>query len=176
MLDYAVTLEFDKESRDKIQEMIDEIAAATGRDYMKKAGIPPHVTVSMVVSDDEESVLSDMEDISKTLKSGNVVFTNIGVFNPQVIYLGPVVNEYLQETCKLVNGRLLKHAEAGNNGYYLPNQWVPHSALAVELDAETLKEAFAIVQAKFIPFAATAERIILARAFPYEEIGSWKLN
>ena len=37
MLDYAVTLEFDKESEDKIQKIMDEVVSVTGCDYMKKA-------------------------------------------------------------------------------------------------------------------------------------------
>lgn len=58
----------------------------------------------------------------------------------------------------------------------MPNQWVPHTAIAVKLTPETLKEAFAIVQKKFSAFGATAERIVLARAEPYEELKSWELN
>ena len=58
---YAVTLEFDKETEDKIQEMIDEVARVTGCDYMKQSKIPPHVTVSGLVSDNEEALLSEME-------------------------------------------------------------------------------------------------------------------
>ena len=37
MRDYAVTLEFDKETENKIQEMIDEVARVTGCDYMKQS-------------------------------------------------------------------------------------------------------------------------------------------
>ena len=176
MLDYAVTLEFDKESKDKIQALIDEVAAATGCDYMKKIGIPPHVTVSALVSEQEAALLSEMEKTAESLKKGTIVFANIGVFNPPVIYLGPVMNEYLLSTCKTVNERLLQFAEVGSQGRYLPNQWVPHAAVAVKLTPEALKEAFSIVQEKFTAFSATAERITLARAEPYQALRSWDLN
>lgn len=175
-LDYAVTLEFDQETQNKIQEMIDEVARVTGCDYMKRSKIPPHVTVSALISDNEEALLSEMESIAETMNKGSVWFTNIGVFNPLVIYLGPVVNKYLQDTCATVNERLLKYAEVGNRGRYLPNQWVPHAAIAVKLTPEALKEAFAIVQEKFSAFGATAEKIVLARAEPYEELKSWELK
>lgn len=173
---YAVTLEFDKETENKIQEMIDEVARVTGCDYMKQSKIPPHVTVSALVSDNEAAQLSEMENIAASMQKDSVFFANIGVFNPLVIYLGPVMNEFLQDTCRTVNERLLQYASVGNKGQYLPNQWVPHTAIAVKLTPETLKEAFAIVQEKFSAFEATAERIVLARAEPYEELKSWKLN
>ncbi len=176
MIDYAVTLEFNKETENKIQEMIDEVAKATGCDYMKQSKIPPHVTVSALVSDNEAVLLSEMEDIAASMQKGSVFFANIGVFNPLVIYLGPVMNEFLQDTCRTVNERLLKYASVGNKGHYLPNQWVPHTAIAVKLTPDALKEAFIIVQERFTAFGATAERIVLARAEPYEEIKSWKLN
>ena len=54
MRDYAVTLEFDKDSAARIQEMIDEVAVVTGCDHMKKYSIPPHVTVSCFIYDDED--------------------------------------------------------------------------------------------------------------------------
>jgi len=175
-MDYAVTLEFDKETKNIIQEMIDEVARVTGCDCMKQSKIPPHVTVSALVGDNEEALLSEMESVAKSLNKDFIWFANIGVFNPFVIYLGPVMNEFLQNTCSIVNERLLIHAEVGNRGRYLPNQWVPHAAVAVKLNPDTLKEAFAIVQEKFSAFEATVEKIVLARAEPYEEIKSWKLK
>ena len=176
MLDYAVTLEFDKESENKIQELIDEVAKATGCDHMKQYKIPPHVTVSALVSDNETELLSEMEILAKTINKDSVYFANIGIFNPLVIYLGPVMNEFLQNTCKAVNDRLLKCADVGNRGNYLPNQWVPHTAIAVKLNSESLKKAFAIVQENFTAFEVTAEKIVLARCEPYEEIRSWTLK
>ena len=176
MIDYAVTLEFDKETENKIQEMIDEVARVTGCDYMKQSKIPPHVTVSALVSDNEAALLTEMENIAASMNEGSVFFANIGIFNPLVIYLGPVMNEFLQDTCRTVNERLLKYGEVGNRGRYMPNQWVPHAGIAVKLTPELLKEAFTIVQEKFSVFEATAERIVLARAEPYEELKSWKLN
>lgn len=176
MKDYAVTLEFDKETENKIQEMIDEVARVTGCDYMKQSKIPPHVTVSALVSDNEEALLSEMDSIAESMTKDFIWFANIGIFNPFVVYLGPVMNEFLQNTCKTVNENLLKYADVGNRGRYLPNQWVPHAAIVVKLTPETLKDAFAIVQEKFSAFGATVEKIVIARAEPYEELKAWKLK
>lgn len=175
-MDYAVTLEFDKETENRIQELIDEVAKVTGCDYMKQSKIPPHVTVSALVSDHEEALLSEMKNIAESMNKDLVWFANIGVFNPLVIYLGPVMNDFLQNTCRTVNEKLLKYAAVGNRGHYLPNQWVPHAAIAVKLTPDALKAAFAIVQEKFSAFGATAEKIVLARAEPYEELKSWELK
>lgn len=176
MIYYAVTLEFDKGTQTKIQELIDEVAMVTGCDYMKRFNVPPHVTVCCLEGDNTEVLLAEMEQIAASMRKSTIRFANIGVFNPYVIYLGPVMNEFLQNTCRTVNESLLKHAEVGNKGNYLPNQWVPHAGIAVKLTPEALKEAFAIVQEKFNAFGATAERIVLAKAEPYEELRAWELK
>ncbi len=173
---FAVTLEFDKESENKMQEMIDEVARVTGSDRMKQENVPPHVTVCCLEGEDETVLLSEMEEIASAMSKSVIRFANIGVFNPLVIYLGPIMNEFLQNTCRTVNERLLQHAEVGNKGNYLPNHWVPHAGIAVKLTPEVLKEAFAIVQEKFRPFDATAERIVLVKAEPYEELQAWELK
>lgn len=173
---YAVTLEFDKESENKIQQMIDDVAEKTGCNHMKQYGIPPHITVSGIISETEEALLEEVEKISQSMSKDFVWFANIGIFNPLVIYLGPVMNEFLYNACKTVNERLLQYAEVGNKGQYLPDQWVPHTAVAVELTPEGLKEAFSIVQEKFSAFGAVAERITLAKCEPYEKLKSWMLQ
>lgn len=175
-MDYAVTLEFDEETEKVIQTLIDEVAKKTGCDYMKQINIPPHVTVCALVSDKEEALFKEMENVVKQIRKGRIWFANIGVFNPLVIYLGPVLNEYLQNTCSLVNERLLKYADVGNRGRYLPNQWVPHAAIAVKLNPAALQEAFAIVQETFTAFEAKVEKIVLAKTEPYGELYSWKLK
>lgn len=173
---FAVTLEFDKESENKMQEMIDEVARVTGCDFMKQQNVPPHVTVCCLEGENEEVLLSEMEKIASSMRKSMVRFANIGVFNPLVIYLGPIMNEFLLNTCRTINERLLQHAEVGNKGNYLPNHWVPHAGIAVKLTPEALKEAFAIVQERFRPFDATVERIVLAKAEPYEELRGWVLK
>lgn len=175
-MDYAVVLYFDKESETKMQAMIDKVAEETGCDYMKRVGIPPHVTVSALISEDENLLLDEMGRIAGVMKSGDVCFASIGVFNPLVIFLAPVMNEYLQSTCKMVNESLLRYAKAGNKGNYLPNQWVPHAALAVKLSPEALKVAFEVVQSEFQAFGGKADRIVLAKCNPYKELKVWKLS
>ena len=58
----------------EIQEMIDEVARVTGCDYMKQSKIPPHVTVSALVSDNEAALLAEMESIAETMNKGSVFF------------------------------------------------------------------------------------------------------
>ncbi len=175
-MDYAVILYFDEESQTMMQHMIDRIADETGCDYMNQEKIPPHITISALISDNETALLSEMEHVAKELRSDNVVFASIGVFNPYVIFLAPVVTDYLLNACKLTNEHLLPYAEVGNRGRYLPNSWVPHAGLAVKLTPEALDSAFDIVREEFRPFAAKVKKVGLFRCEPYEELKVWTLK
>lgn len=173
---YAVTLEFDKISAKKMQEMIERTARVTGCDQMVQQKVPPHVTVCCLEGDNDEALLAEMEEIAASMSKQTLRFANIGVFNPLVIYLGPIMNEFLLDTNRVVNERLLKYAEVGNKGNYLPNRWVPHVGIALKLTPDALDVAFDIVREMFTPFEATVERIVLAKAEPYEEMKSWELK
>jgi hypothetical protein len=48
--------------------------------------------------------------------------------------------------------------------------------IALKLTPDALNEAFDIVREMFTPFEATVERIVLAKAEPYEEMKSWELK
>ena len=173
---YAVTLEFDKISEKKMQEMIERTARVTGCDQMVQQKVPPHVTVCCLEGDNDDALLAEMEEIAASMCKHTLRLANIGVFNPLVIYLGPIMNEFLLDTNRVVNERLLKYAEVGNKGNYLPNRWVPHVGIALKLTPDALNEAFDIVRERFTPFEATVERIVLAKAEPYEEMKSWELK
>ena len=58
----------------------------------------------------------------------------------------------------------------------MPNRWVPHVGIALKLTPDALDVAFDIVREMFTPFEATVERIVLAKAEPYEEMKSWELK
>ena len=81
---FAVTLEFDQESQNKMQEMIDEVARITGCDLMKQQNVPPHVTVCCLEGENETVLLTEMEEIASTMSKSTVRFANIGVFNPLI--------------------------------------------------------------------------------------------
>jgi 2'-5' RNA ligase len=177
MSDYAVVLYFDDTTNNRLQNMIDKVAQSTGVGYMKTANVPPHVTLAMVLGENEREIANECERFASEIEGGKeVVFASIGVFNPFVIYLAPVMNDFLREANKAVNERLQKIAAPGNRGLYLPNNWVPHAAVAVKLNPETLKKAFAVVQEMFTPFTAKTDRLVLAKCDPYTELKIWDLK
>ena len=113
-MDYAIVLYMNEEKTAMVNKMIRELAEACGNDYC--LNIVPHVTISAIVSDNEEAVRAETEKLSKKLTKGEIKIASIGVFNPLVLFLAPIVDTYLTDSCRMANDTMLKVSEPGNMG------------------------------------------------------------
>ncbi len=175
-MDYAVVLYFDDVTESKIQSLINNAASFCGNRYMLDVKIPPHVTICAVKSDEEDLLVKEAGELADRLKGGGVCWASIGVFNPNVLFLSPVLNRYLLSACELANEKMLSVAEAGDNGHYLPYKWVPHTAIATKLSGEELISAFGALQKEFAPIVGKVNRVAIARCNPYKELKIWNLT
>ena len=176
-MDYAIVLYMDDEKTAMVNAMIKELAPECGSDYC--LGIVPHVTISSIVSDDEEAVKRAAAGLSKKLTRGEIQLSSIGVFNPLVIFLAPVVNSYLIESSQIANNTMLKVSEIGNKGRYIPNSWVPHMAVAMKMEKEGLYKGFKKLSELYTPFCAEIDKMALIKweeDDPYQELAVYDLN
>ena len=86
-MDYAIVLYMNDEKTAMVNGIIRELAPECGSDYC--LGIVPHITISAIISDDEEAVKEEARKLSKRLTRGEIKIASIGVFNPLVVFLVP---------------------------------------------------------------------------------------
>ena len=101
------------------------------------------------------------------------------MFNPVVLFLAPVVDSYLTESCRIANDQMLKVAEIGNQGRYLPGSWVPHIAAAMKMSWEGLYKSFQKLSEEFTPFCAKINKMALIKYEkdnPYQELAVYDLE
>ena len=168
-MEYAVILRFDKETETKVFRLINDIAKVSANSYMTDTGIPPHVSLTIFSKESETGIKSIILDFVKQLKRFEMGFDSIGVFNPNVIFLAPVVTSYLLNVSSDISNKISKVAD-NLNAYYIPNQWVPHMALGVKMNEEELLKAFMVLQKEFHPFSGKVMKIALAECEPYREV------
>ena len=174
---YAIVLYMNDEKTAMVKEWIKELAPVCGSDYC--LGTEPHITISAIIADDEERVKDEAEKLSRILKKGEIKVGVIGVFNPFVLFLSPVVDPYLIESSQKANDHMLKVSEIGNKGRYIPGNWVPHMAVAMKLDKEGLYKGFARLSDIFAPFCAEIDRMALIKweeEDPYQELAVYDLK
>ena len=176
-MDYAIVLYMNDEKTAMVREMMKELAPVCGSDYC--LGIVPHITISSIIADDEERILEETKKLSKIIRKGEIKVGFIGVFNPLVLFLSPVVDSYLLESCRTANDCMLKVSEIGNKGRYIPDNWVPHMAVAMKMKKEGLYKGFQKLSEIFTPFCAEIDRMALIRweeDNPYQELAVYMLN
>jgi hypothetical protein len=175
VMDYALTLYFDKVTENYFNKIINAIATSGASSYITDIKMPPHITVASFHTDEIKNIIDLFDKNYLSFTADNIIWTSLGVFVPQVLYAAPVLSKYLQDFCDKINQLIKPYVEGEPDKFYLPYNWVPHTSLALKLNSHELKVAFDIALQQFIPIAGKIDRLTLAECNPYKEIKIWDL-
>ena len=173
---YAVTLYFDSHTTELIEEAMKDIAAATGNNYMLDNSVPPHLSLGLFHAEEEKAgeMVKLFEQFAEGLKSGaadlTLNFNGPDNFADKVIFLNVSRDEPLMKLNRDLHQLFLPHFEAGDNRNYLPENWVPHIALAVKLAGTQFEKGFEVAKSFPLPKSARITSATLAKCNPYDEV------
>lgn len=173
---YLVSIYFDKKTNKRIQQYINKVAECTGNKYMIIGKVPPHITISAFESQNEEMALEKLESVVKKLKRGNLQWVSVGQFFPYVLYITPVLNEYLHEMSVQICDALSQIDGIMISPYYQPFKWLPHSTIGKKLSKEEMQIAFQMMQNSFGTFESEVVKIGLAKPNPHRDIKVWEFK
>ena len=172
---YHISIYFDSKTEALMRKYIRKVAEVTGNTYMLDADVPPHITLAAFTCEEEEDLVQELMSLASTIQSNKLCWVSIGTFLPGVIFLQPVLNEYLQDIMCRVHNCLQKIENVKIRPCYLPFSWIPHSTVAKKLTPEQLQQAFTILQREFVVFEGNVTRIGLAKMNPHREIVSFTI-
>ena len=169
---YAVSLHFTQDVNEIIFNTMASIAEQTGNDFMIENKVPPHVTIGAFhgTKETETRLIQIVEDFSKTRQSAKVRFTEIGNFNGKVLFLKPQKDAFLSEINKELHNIVLPEFEAGENGYYVPELWFPHTTLATRLNQSQFEKSVEIANKIPLPLEAKINEIGFYQCSPFLEL------
>lgn len=173
---YLVSIYFDEKTNKIIQNYINKVAEKTGNHFMIDGNVPPHITVSAFETKQEEKVIEALEKAVTQMKSGQLQWASVGEFFSYVIYLAPVLNEYLHCLSQNVYDCVKEIEDTEISPYYQPFQWLPHTTIGKKLSKEEMKTAFEVMQNSFAMFSGTVTKIGLAKTNPYTDLVNWELK
>lgn len=192
---YHISLYFDEETTAHMHRLIEKVAQATGNKYMLEAKVPPHITLCALECGDEEDLKKRLEcalgveltageqksvpepgGVNGVWKQGSLQWVSVGTFLPGVIFLQPVLNEYLQGLMEQVHECVEQLPGVKIKPCYKPFSWLPHSTVAKKFTSEELQIAFEVLQREFTVFEGKVVRMGLAKMNPHREIASWELR
>ena len=172
---YLISLYFDDKTNKRIQGYIDDIAKKTGNTFMTDDNVPPHITISAFETNDESKAIDILKNNIVKLESENILFVSVGVFLPYVIYITPVLNEYLYTLSFELYENIKNIANVKIRSNYTPFNWFPHITVGKKLSNEEMKIAFNVMQNQFGVFEGKITKIGLAKTNPYQNILMFEL-
>ena len=173
---YLVSIYFDENTNKKIQKFINQVAQKAGNTFMLDENVPPHITVSAFEALAEEQVIKVLSHVAIELKKDTLQWVSVGQFFPYVLYIAPVLNEYLHDMSVQIYNALSQIDGVKISPYYQPFQWLPHSTIGKTLTKEEMKIAFEVMQNSFGMFEGEVLRIGLAKPNPHRDIMNWELK
>ncbi|MCL2109582.1 MAG: hypothetical protein FWH20_09605 [Oscillospiraceae bacterium] len=175
-MEYAIIMGFEKCIEDKFNTIIKSIFDNDISSYMTDNEIPPHITLALFNTDRIEKIITEIDKRISSFNTSGVAWASLGAFVPHTLFAAPVMNEYLQNANVDINSWIEPFSNPGDNGHYLPFQWVPHTSLAVKLNNNELKKAFEIATENFSFIYGKSNRLMLAECNPYRLLKTWELS
>lgn len=172
---YLVSIYFDDKTNNRIQQYISQVAKKSGNPFMIDGNVPPHITISAFETSQENKVIELLERISKDIKPSTLQWVSMGVFLPHVIYLAPVLNEYLHTLSLQIYESLKEIQDIKVRPCYRPLQWMPHTTIGKTLTKEEMRIAFEVLQNQFGVFRGQVTHIGIAKTNPYEDLVLFEL-
>ena len=172
---YLISLYFDKKTENRIQSYINDVASKCGNMFMIDNKVPPHITISSFETLQESSVAEVLDSAISNMKQDKISWVTVGAF-PTVIFIQPVLKEYLHNLSSTIYERIEKISDTKVNKYYQPFHWLPHATIAKQLSEQEMRAAFDVLQKSFEMFEGEIVRIELAKKNPFRVIKSWELK
>ena len=172
---YLISIYFDEKTEKELQTHINRVAKATGNTFMLDNHVPPHLTVAAVETKHEDKLIACVDALAERLETGDIQWVSVGSFSTQVVYVQPVLNEYLHNLSVLLSQELEQIEETIVSPYYQPFSWLPHCTIAKQLSKEQQLQAFEVLQNSFAPMDGKVVRIGVAKTNPHRDIKVWEL-
>ena len=167
---YLISIYFDEETNRRLQWLIDGVAKYTGNKEMLLGNVPPHITIAAFWADSEECARNIFRNVAREVTSGEVQWVSPGCFLPQVLYVAPVLNEYLHQLSVKTYKEASIEKDVQISRCYQPFAWFPHTTVAKRLSTEQMAKGFENLQKHFVPFKGIAAEIGLAKTNPYTNL------
>lgn len=172
---YLVSLYFDNKAEIRIQSFINKVSEKSGNTFMTDNKVPPHITIASFQTNEEDKVIEILDKRIRDINRGIITWASIGIFKSSVIFLAPVLNEYLHNLSVNIYEGISLVEDVSISKYYLPFQWIPHTTIAKKLTKEELMLAFEELEKNFNIFSGAITKIALSKTNPYEDIIVWDL-
>ena len=175
-MSFSIELNFDEKSNLIIRNIWKKLRERDVSDYMDEYGGFPHISLAIFDDIDVLSVVRLIEEVVENESMFTLKMSSLGIFpsNENVLFLSPVASETLINLHTKLH-LILKDIE-NKWEYYLPNLWVPHCTLGMNIPKSKLNDAIDVIIEDYEPLEVRIETINLVEFYPVKIVKSFKLK
>lgn len=154
---YAVELDLDHASGALVRQLWRALASV-GVTSMAESGATPHVSLAIWERIEPRTFDAELARLAAETRPMPITFDAIGTFPAGAVFLRPVADPALIDLQRRCHARLSPFAGEPWD-YYLPQSWVPHCTLAMEVPPERMHEALAVAGRAPLPIVGRLEAV-----------------
>jgi 2'-5' RNA ligase len=176
-LGYSVELYFDSATENILLALRAELVKHGIRPVLDEIQDRPHISLAVFPALDPDAFVRHLRAFSAVTTAFPVTLGAVGSFPTAdgILFLAPAVSPPLVETHAnfhaIIAGLNLNPWE-----YYLPNNWVPHCTIALDMEADVLAKAFREARRAFRATTGRIEEIGLVCFRPVQNLHTFPLH
>jgi 2'-5' RNA ligase len=173
---YAVELYFDSQTEHAVRALRGLLLKQGILPTLQRLDDRPHVSLAVLPNADPKLLISVTKEHAAETGLFGFQLSAIGMFptDQNVLFLSPVRTEQLSN-CHLEFHRRLAECGLTPLPYYLPENWVPHCSVEMNIPDEQFAKAVETCKRQFEPLHGRFEEIGVIEFRPIQRLGIWPL-
>ncbi len=174
---FAIEMFFDKSTECAILEYWKSLYDTDLSKVLFELGGRPHITLAVYNDVDVNKLRDKLAIFLEERKALKLRFESVSVFptDPSVVFLAPGMTDSLRDIHREYHN-IMQDFSVNEWEYYLPNKWVPHCAIAMEVPRENVSSVVGHIMSKIYQFDFTIEEVGIVEFRPIRHLETFKLH
>jgi len=173
---HAVLLYFDHQTEQSILNLRHALMAQDVPSMLDKAGDRPHVSLAGFSNVDPDILIALVQEYVSDIEPFKVQLSGIGMFptTENVLFLSPTPTLQLLTYHQEFHRRLAK-SNLVSSPYYVPENWMPHCSVEMNVPSEQLPKVIEFYSKTFKPILGQFQEIGVIEFHPIKHLAKWLL-
>lgn len=174
---YAVEMYFDETTENKIKRYFKLLSDLGLSKTIYEMGTRPHISLAVYNEVDLNNLSEKLQEFLNDQKPIKLSFVSISIFptEPSTVFLAPSLSEELLKIHRDYHDFTKEFLKAEWT-YYLPNHWIPHCAIAVEISKQKAANIVDVILKDFSQFDFFIEKVGIVEFWPLKEMRTFSLK
>jgi 2'-5' RNA ligase len=173
---YAVELYFDSETEKSIWDLRHALIGQGISSTISELGDRPHISLAVFPNVDCDTLISLTKEYAGKIEPFDFKLSAIGTFptDENGLFLSPVPTNLLLNCHQGFHDRLAE-SKITPSAYYIPENWIPHCTVEMNIPDEQLPKAVEVCKKEFKPLLGQFREIGVVEFRPIKHLATWSL-